>query len=108
MDRIPETDWKYLRSIKAELIEVLCARINGEATRIATDTSLSQHERFLRLDRHLGNGNEIVAECFDDWRRSNMLINILVLRKHHLLTNEHVGRLSPEARESLELMREIL
>jgi hypothetical protein len=73
MDRKPERDWKYLRSIKDELIEVLCARINGEATRIATDASVSQHECFLRLDRHLGKGNEIVAECFDDWMRSTWL-----------------------------------
>jgi hypothetical protein len=108
MNRIPEKDWKYLSGIKAELIEVLCARINGEATRIATDASLSQHERFLRLHRHLGKGNQTVADCFDDWRRSNMLVNIQVLRKHHLLTNEHVGRLSTETRESLELIREIL
>ena len=93
MNDIPERDWKYLRSIKRELLEALCKRINDEALRIVTDPSPSQHEKFLRLYNHLMEENEVVAECFDDWRRSNILDKLLALRRRRLLTDEHVSRL---------------
>jgi hypothetical protein len=66
MGHIPEQDWKYLRSIHDEMLEKLCRRINQGAARIAKDSSLSQHERYLRLYRYLQEQDEIVAHCFND------------------------------------------
>jgi hypothetical protein len=103
MNDIPERDWKYLRGIKSELLEALCKRINDGALRIVTDSSPGQHEKFLRLYTHLMEGNEVVAECFDDWRRSNILDKMLALRGQRLLTGEHVARLSAEARGRIGL-----
>ena len=96
MNSIPEADWKYLRSVRGELLEDLCERINDEALRVMTDPSLSQHEKFLRLYGHVMRGNAVVADCFDDWRRSNVLLKLLMLREHQLLTDAHVSRLSAE------------
>ena len=83
------------------MLEALCGRINDEARRIVAGQASSQHERFLRLYVHLVKGDELVADCFDDWRRSNILDKLLVLRKHQLLTDEHLSRLSAEAQEML-------
>src|SRR3954464_3443042 len=67
MRGIPERDWKYLGSVKSDMLEALCARVNDEARRIARDQASGHHERFLRLYAHLVKGNEMVADCFDDW-----------------------------------------
>ena len=100
---IPERDWKYLSGIKSELLEALCKRINDEALRMVSDSSLSQHEKFLRLYTHIMQQNEVVAECFDDWRRSNILQKIVALRWRSLLTDEYISQLSAETRARLGL-----
>jgi hypothetical protein len=101
MRGIPERDWKYLSSVKGQLLEALCERINDEARRIAADQASSQHERFLRLHSHFIGGDGVVADCFDDWRRSNILDKLFALRKHQLLTEAHLSRLSAETQDML-------
>lgn len=101
MDAIPERDWQYLRRVQGQLLEAFCARINGEASRIMADRSLNQHEKFLRLYAHVVGQNVVVADCFDDWRRSNAFLKLLLLRKHRLLTDEHISKLSAEMQRRL-------
>ena len=101
MRSIPERDWKYLSGVKGEMLEALCARLNDEARQIVVDQAAGQHERFLRLYGHLIKGNEAVADCFDDWRRSNILDKLRYLRRHRLLTDEHLARLSAGTQEVL-------
>jgi hypothetical protein len=99
MREIPERDWKYLGGVKGELLEALCRRVNEGARRIASDRSSGEHETFLRLYSYINDQNEVVADCFDDWRRSNILAKLSHLRRHGLLTDEHLARLSAETRE---------
>lgn len=101
MNNIPESDWKYLRSLKDELLNTLCRRINDEASRIITDSPSSQHERFLRLFKHVLKKNQIIADCFDDWRRSNIILKVVSLRQQRLLTEEHISKLSQETRQKI-------
>jgi hypothetical protein len=99
MREIPERDWKYLAGVKGEMLAALCRRINEGARRIASDRSSAQHETFLRLYSYIVEQNEAVADCFDDWRRSNVLAKLFHLRRHGVLTGEHQSRLSAETRE---------
>ena len=107
MREIPERDWKYLRGVKGELLEALCHRINDGARHIVADQASGQHERFLRLYGHLMEGNEVVADCFDDWRRSNILDKLLALRWHRLLTDEHLSRLSAETQDRINRLTSV-
>ena len=101
MRSIPERDWKYLRSIEKELLAELCGRINREALEILQAPEVGEHERYLRLYRHYRESDKIVAACFDDWRRSNIVLKLLLIRKHKLLSAEMVANLSEETRELL-------
>jgi hypothetical protein len=94
MDNIPESDWKYLRDLKGELLDTLCKRINEDASQIIAGQATSQHEKYLRLFRHVSGSNEIIARCFDDWRRSNIILKVLSLREEGLLTDKHIMRLT--------------
>jgi hypothetical protein len=104
MNNIPESDWKYLTTIKDELLGTLCKDINDAASKIIHDPLLSQHEKFLRLFRHINESNEVVAKCFDDWRRANILFKLLWLREQHLLTEMQLSRLSAETRRKISQM----
>ena len=104
MNSIPESDWKYLRANAAAMLETFCKRANDEAARLVTSPALSQHEKFLRLFQHVLESNEIIARCFDDWRRSNILLKALSLRQEQLLTDEHLAHLSEETRSKIDMV----
>lgn len=98
---VEENDWKYLRSVRDELLHALCERINGEAVAIATRASGSSHERSLSLYKHIRDSDKIVAACCNDWRRSTLHIKISELRFHGLLTDAHARNLSHKAQDWL-------
>jgi len=98
---IPEKDWKYLRSIEAELLSELCRKINHGSAEILLSESGSEHEKYLKLYRHIKASDVIVADCFNDWRRSNLWFKLPLLRRHNLLTDEHMSNLSDASRELL-------
>lgn len=95
---LQEKDWKYMRSIHDELLHALCSRINDGAVQRATRSSGNPHERYLELYAYVKESDKLVAECFDDWRRSTLPLTILVLRSHGLLSDAHVEHFSEGAR----------
>lgn len=96
-----ERDWKYLRSIQKILIANLCLRINQEATAILQAQQGSEHDRYLKLYKHITKADDIVAECFNDWRRSNIWLKISHLHRHELLKEEHLQNLTHETQDLL-------
>lgn len=94
-----ERDWKYLRSVRAELLNALCTRINDKTVQILGDGSRSPHERHQAAYKHIQKSDRIVADCFDDWRRSTLWLKVVALQKHHLLKPEHIAQLSPEGQQ---------
>jgi hypothetical protein len=104
----PERDWKYLRTIKDELLADLCSRILAKTNEISASEKGSAHERYLALYRYVRDADKTVAECFNDWSRSNISPMIISLRRHRLLTDEHVRQLSPRTQEWLQQAEEAL
>lgn len=104
MKDIPERDWKFMKSIEKEMLEELCQRINEQALQILKDDSLDQHEKFLSLYRHLIVMNKVVADCFNDWRRSVIFERMIMLLRHQLLKEEHISKLSKETQDRIKQM----
>lgn len=96
-----EKDWKYLRSIEQDLLNRLCERINQKTAQIVSDATLSHHERYGTIYAHIQESDDIVADCFNGWSRSSLWLKLLLLKRHKLLTSEHVARLSPEMQRDL-------
>jgi hypothetical protein len=103
---IPERDWKYMRKLNPELLDELCGRINSQTEAILSDTDISNHKKFLAVFDHIDVSNNIVAECFDDWRRSTIFLRLLALQKHNLLKDEHIRNLSEEVQKKLTLLKQ--
>lgn len=76
------------------MLSILCSRINMQTREILDDASLSDHQRFLKIYDHIRQSNNIVADCFDDWRRSNIELKLLHLRMNRILTDEHMRGMS--------------
>jgi hypothetical protein len=96
-----ERDWKYMRSLKDELLHALCERINRQAVVIVESEKGDPHERYAKLYEHVLASGKIVAKCFDEWRRSKLWMKVLALRNHGLLSEEQIQNLSESARECL-------
>jgi hypothetical protein len=98
---VEERDWKYMRSIRGEMLHALCSRINQQAAAIAQSRTGTPHDRYLKLFRHIRDSDRIVAACFDDWRRSNIWSKILLLRREDLLADSQVANFSENGKEWL-------
>lgn len=101
---LQEQDWKYMRSIKDELLQELCSRINGQSKRILDEQAETQHRRYGNLYGHIKDSDQIIANCFNDWRRSRLGEKIIFLCRHKLLSKEHVKHLSDSAQEWLKMI----
>jgi len=102
----PERDWKYMRKVQEDLLATLCERVNGQAMDILKSEANSEHEKYGHLYRHVKESDDIVADCFDDWRRSTLLMKLLALQRHGLLTSDHMQHLSGETQERLKALKD--
>jgi hypothetical protein len=90
---LPEKDWKYLRSIESELLSDFCRNINQKTAQLLSSEFESEHKKYLSLYRHMEASDKVVADCFSDWRRSNLWLKLPLLRRHGLLKNEQIANL---------------
>ena len=96
MADFPERDWKYLRSIHDEMLEELSRRTNDEIRRVLASADLSEDEKRRSIYDIVARGDRIVAACFNDWRRSTIVVRCWALQKHGLLKPEHIEKLDPQ------------
>ena len=101
----PERDWKFLRKIKPEMLNTLCRRINQEVVHMIHSSEKSEHEKYLDVYTYIQKIDRVVADCFDDWRRSNIDIKVAFLLRNNLLTDEHVQKLSEETQNQINFRR---
>ena len=94
-----ERDWKYLKRIHDEMLASLCAGINQQAADLLQSPAESEHAKYLSLYNHLRKSDDILAESFNDWRRSTIVQKAACLYRHGVLTQEHLAQLSPDAQE---------
>ncbi len=98
---IPETDWKYLRSVQFEMLSSFCGKVNRKAMEILRSGEISGHDKYKALYQHMQDSDDVVVDCFDDWRRSTILLKVMALHRNGLLAEEHMRRLSDETRDIL-------
>ena len=104
---IMERDWKYMCKIQGELLNTLYEQINQRTKNLLTQGSSTPRETYVSVYRHLQKSDDLIAHCFDDWRRSNLLFKMAGLREYGLLTEAHIQMLSPLAQEKLNAIKEL-
>lgn len=105
MNNINESDWKYLRNLKKPLLDRLCNRILDDLQSKCHPQNRQPdvHEQYLKVYRLTKQWDKIVADCFDDWSRGNIIYNLLFLIKHQVITNEEIDQLSDETKERIKV-----
>jgi hypothetical protein len=99
MRDIPESDWKIFRTVREAALDRYCARVLQECTTVIEDRSVSSHDRYLQLFRLLRKRDDELADAFNNPRRSAALIQLTHIRRLGVVTDDELGRFSPETRE---------
>src|SRR3954454_15347781 len=98
MPDIPERDWKLLQELKPVALERFCDRVFQEATRIATISDATKHERYLQLYEMIRKQDRELAKAFNDHARSTAYHKIAEIHSRGLLTDEEFARFREETR----------
>lgn len=103
MSDLKESDWKYLRNLQKTLLDRMCNRIldNIQAECNPEKREPDVHQQYCKVYNLVKNQDKMVADCFDDWSRSDAIFNILFLIKFQVITEEDIAQLSDEIRERI-------
>jgi hypothetical protein len=99
---IPEADWRVFRGLHPIWIERFCKRVNDELLRVLSDDSRGAHERYLAAYKLMHKMDEEIGNAFNDFRRSTAIVQIAIIRKLGVITDEEFGRFSESTRAFLQ------
>jgi hypothetical protein len=97
MGDIKESDWKHFSKIKPTLLNRYCEKVLAELQAACGDSGTA-HERYLKIWKLLKKRDRVLADCFDDWRRSSIFPKIMVMRRNGLLEPQDMEGVSEETK----------
>ena len=100
----PESDWKLFRELREVALERFCKSVLDGVEAFRRDSQLNHHGRYLALFSWLGERNQEMALAFDDPKRSQMLRQLIAIRRLDLLESEELLRFTRETRERVETL----
>lgn len=100
MRGIKESDWKRLRDLKPILLDRYCARVLADLENLSKDATLTPHQRYGEIYGLIHARDKELAYIFDDLRRSNAIIKLMLMREAGLLEVEEVAAFSEDTREA--------
>lgn len=98
---IRESDWKLFRELHPIAVNRFCERVLSEITAVTSDATKTPHARYGDIFTLVRERDRQIARAFDDKRRSTALMQLAIIHSFGLLTEEELGRFSPEAREAI-------
>lgn len=99
---IPESDWRRFKEVHATLLERYCCRILREVAALSEGTQGSAHDRYLKVYKLIKERDRQMANAFDDYRRSTAVMQLAIMRRMKLLTDEELAVFSEQTRTRVE------
>jgi hypothetical protein len=99
---IPESDWRRFKELHNQVLERYCNLILEEVAAASRSAEGNAHDRYLRLYKLIKDHDKQMANVFDDFRRSTAVIQLGLMRRMKLLTDEELGRFSEQTRTRVE------
>ena len=104
MNGVPEKDWKVLRAMKDELLNLACERIIEKIQAVIDAREGKNHAAYLQLWKLLPAEDKKIAIMFDGLKRSNALQKLAAWKRYGLLTDDKLELFSEETREIIRLL----
>lgn len=108
MNTIPERDWKKLRAIKYDLLDIACDRILNKIKILINNKKTGEnHKTYLKLLKLIKREDKKIGIMFDDPKRSNTIQQMVELVNNNLITDEILEEFSEETRERIKVIIKI-
>jgi hypothetical protein len=98
---LPESDWRRFKETHAKLLERYSSRILEDVTD-TTRSAGSAHERYLKVYKLIEQHDKQIANAFNDFRRSTAVVQLAIMRRMKLLTDEELSQFSERTRVHVE------
>ena len=102
MAHIPERDWRCFKEVRSRLLEQFCASILQEIAAASRSVQGTAHDRYLKIYKLIEKRDEQIAHAFNDFRRSTAIMQLGILRRMKLLSDEDLNMFSEETRRFVE------
>ena len=97
---ISESDWRRFKEVHRVLLERFCARTLDEIG-AAIRAEGTAHEKYLQIYKLLQKRDEEIARAFDDFRRSTATMQLYIMRRMGLLTDEELKMFSEDTQKTI-------
>ena len=84
-----------------ELLERYCARVLDELAASVKAGDGTAHDRYLRAYKLLRSRDKELARAFNDFRRSTAVMQLAIMRRMGLLTDEDLSVFSTQTQEQI-------
>ena len=105
--RLPEGDWRVLRSVHRTALDRYCARVIEECAAGIRDTDSSPHDRYLRLFRLVKERDESIAAAFNDLRRSTAIQRLASMIALGVVTDAELSQFSAATRDAATVVADL-
>jgi translation initiation factor 2 alpha subunit (eIF-2alpha) len=96
-----ESEWKKFRKLREICLERLCERVLQEAERICNSDNQSAHERYGNLYGLMRDRDKELANAFNDPRRSNAFIQLMLMHKLNLIADKELDEFEDETKNAI-------
>lgn len=108
MKSIPESDWKKLRAMESDALNLACERIFDKIEQIAGERKGKEHDAYLKLWKMLKKEDREISVMFDDVKRSNAIHKLAAWKHNGVISGESFAELSDKTRQTVKALNEAL
>ncbi len=99
---IPESDWRRFKEVHAKLLERYCSGVLDEVAALCRGTVSSAYDRYSKVYKLVRERDRELARAFDDFRRSTAVMQLGIMRRMGLLTDDELSMFSEPTRIRIE------
>ena len=96
MREIKESDWKILRRLHTVALERFCGQILLEIERIQGNSTMTFHQKYLKIYDVIRGRDKDIAQTFNGLRRSTAITQLSAMKLRDLLTESEFSQFSEE------------
>lgn len=96
MRHLKESDWKYLRKIKDEILNRHCDAILETVELIIQNRKGAEHKSYIQIYSLINKKDDEIAITYNDLKRSNAIEKICHMRRNLAMTDDEFSKFSEE------------
>ncbi len=108
MRSVPESDWKKIRAMKDDVLNIACEFIFKKLEKIMDKREGKEHEAYLQLWKLLKQEDREISIMFDDLKRSNAIHKLAAWKHNRVVSEIRFTAFSDETQKTVKALNETL